>query len=63
MNKTKKRMYVLPLISGRRVLLEQGIAQGAANSVILENDSISQENDWGTENSTDSSEGGVWVAF
>jgi hypothetical protein len=61
MKQTAKEVYVPPRVTVHRVMLEEWIAVPV--SVILVEDSITQENDWGTEDATDSTEGGVWLGF
>jgi hypothetical protein len=61
MNRKEKKVYVPPRITIRQVVLDEWIAVPV--SVILVEDSITQETDWGTEDATDSTEGGVWLGF
>jgi hypothetical protein len=61
MNRKGKDVYVPPLIEVRQVMMNEWIAVPA--SVIIANDSITQEDDWGTEDATDNMEGGLWIGF
>jgi hypothetical protein len=63
MNRKEKNVYVSPRIDVQQILLEQGIAQTSAVSVVLMNDSIQQDGDWEADVEENPSEGGIWMGF
>lgn len=61
MEQKEKDVYVPPRVTMQRVRLEQGMA--VPTSVIIADDSITQEDDWGTEDPTGGETGGMWMSF
>jgi hypothetical protein len=62
MNRKEKEVYVPPRVTVQQVVMEEGIVIPV--SAIITSNSITQEDNWGTETPTDAgTEENVWVDF